>query len=50
MLTSASFLEVLHIEMSVRTDRRHHMAVPTDEELALVYTEMERGASGLYEP
>lgn len=48
MITSASFLEVIRTEISKRADRRHDMAVPTDEELALVYTEMERGASGLY--
>jgi hypothetical protein len=50
MITSASFLEVVRNEMSKRADRRHDMAVPTDEELTLVYTEMERGASGLYAP
>jgi len=50
MSASASFLEVVRNEMSKRADRRHDMAVPTDEELALVYTEMERGASGLYTP
>lgn len=50
MIISASFLEVVRTEMSKRADRRHDMAVPTDEELTLIYTEMERGASGLYVP
>jgi hypothetical protein len=54
MITTDSFLgafsEVVRNEMSKRADRRHEMAVPTDQQLALVYTEMERGASGLYAP
>lgn len=48
MITSASFLEVVRAEMGKHADRRHDLAVPTDGELAFVYTEMERGASGQY--
>ena len=44
------FAEIVRAELSKPADRRHEMASPTDEDLAFVYAEMERGASGLYAP
>lgn len=48
IITSASLAEIIRAKMSKHADRRHDMTIPTNEELALAYNEMERGASGIY--
>ena len=48
-LTTSRFVrDGIRAALSRRGDRRHELSVPTDEDLALVYLELQRGASGAY--
>lgn len=46
--TSGSSREYFRGEFAKRRERKHQLDYPTDEELDLLYSEMLRGASGLY--
>lgn len=48
LIIDGSFREIISAELHKRADRRHGLSVPTDEQRELLYTEMQRGASGLY--
>jgi hypothetical protein len=48
LITSGTFREVAKAEMYKRADKKHGLSEPTDEQRELLYTEMERGATGLY--
>jgi|GEM_PF-2495590 len=45
---ATSFLEFIKAELSRRKDKKHGLLEPNDEERELLYTEMQRGATGLY--
>lgn len=48
LITSGSFREIAKAELHKRADRKHGLSEPTDEQRELLYTEMQRGATGLY--
>ncbi len=48
MITSGSFREVARAELANRADNLHDLSDPTDEDREMLYTEMQRGATGLY--
>lgn len=48
MITSGTFREIVKADLYKRADKKHGLSVPTDEERELLYTEMQRGATGLY--
>ncbi len=48
LITSGSFQELAKGELSRRRERQHSLATPTTEQREYVYTELSRGATGLY--
>jgi hypothetical protein len=48
LITAGTLREVVKAEMYKRSDKKHGLSQPTDEQRELLYTEMERGATGLY--
>jgi hypothetical protein len=48
LITDGSFREIASAELHKRADRKHGLSEPTDEQRELLYTEMQRGASGIF--
>lgn len=48
MISTGSFLEVMRAELSHRADSKHDLSRPTDDDREFLYSEMQRGATGLY--
>lgn len=48
LMSSGSFKEIALAELHRRADRKYGLSDPTDEQRELLYTEMQRGSTGLY--
>ena len=48
LITNGSFVEIAKAELHKRADSKHGLSEPTNEQRELLYTEMQRGATGLY--
>lgn len=48
IIADGSFRDIIRTEMQKRIEKRHELNIPTDEQRELIYTEMQRGATGLY--
>lgn len=48
LITAGTLREIAKAELYRRADRKHGLSEPTDEQRELLYTEMQRGATGLY--
>lgn len=48
LIFDGSFREIAKAEIFKRADSKHGLSDPTDEQREFLYTEMQRGATGLY--